>query len=50
MDRTSTRPAFPSWVFYGFQPERGKLRHQAPRRVASRNDPICADGFEEAIL
>ena len=23
MDRTSTRPAFPSWVFYGFQPERG---------------------------
>ena len=23
MDRTSTRPAFPSWVLYGFQPERG---------------------------
>ena len=35
MDRTSTRPAFPSWVLYGFQPERGKLKHQAPRRVFS---------------
>lgn len=41
---------FPLGCCIAFSLSGGQLRHQAPRRVASRSDPTRGDGFVEAIL